>query len=199
MNTIQKYTIFFASICFGFFCVWGGVSASTEVFARDLSLGMRGSDVLVLQQILREETFFTYPTNTGYFGTQTREALVAYQIANKLPVSGVVDTEVRSVLNKTYEVSTFSTPTEETDLMKTVDLLIALGIIPQNERAHVRTILTNRTTVSNTLLDFSPTNIPVFTIKKNGHTTISIPTSSFGSTSLPVFIIGSTTIPKGTQ
>jgi len=48
-------------------------------FTRNLTTGMRGTDVKKLQMALKELGFFTYPKCTGYFGGVTRKAVIDFQ------------------------------------------------------------------------------------------------------------------------
>ncbi|ATO37800.1 glycoside hydrolase [Geobacillus thermodenitrificans] len=59
--------------------------------ARTLSVGMRGDDVKVLQQRLKQLGYFKYPEITGYFGTVTEAAVKQFQQANGLKVTGKAD------------------------------------------------------------------------------------------------------------
>ncbi|WPZ18144.1 peptidoglycan-binding protein [Geobacillus subterraneus] len=59
--------------------------------ARPLSVGMRGDDVKVLQQQLKQLGYFQYPQITGYFGTVTEAAVKQFQQANGLPATGKAD------------------------------------------------------------------------------------------------------------
>ncbi len=56
---------------------------------RTLSVGKTGSDVSSLQQFLKDKGFFKYPKITGYFGLGTRNALISFQSAYKLPKDGI--------------------------------------------------------------------------------------------------------------
>lgn len=58
---------------------------------RVLKKGMSGTDVLQLQQALKDLGYFKYKTVTTYFGTVTETSVKNFQRANRLPVSGVVD------------------------------------------------------------------------------------------------------------
>jgi len=71
-------------------------------FLVDLKQGMSNNDVMELQKRLRAEGFFTYPTDTGYFGTFTFNAVVAYQLAHPTIgfVTGFVGPLTRAELNK---------------------------------------------------------------------------------------------------
>lgn len=71
-------------------------------FLFDLRLGMNNADVVQLQARLRSEGFFTYPTNTGYFGSITFAAAKAYQAAHPEIgyVTGFVGPLTRGVLNR---------------------------------------------------------------------------------------------------
>lgn len=70
-------------------------------FTTDLSGGMAGNDVTELQERLRLEGFFTYPTASGFFGPVTKAAVVAYQQAKGItPSAGYVGPMTRASLNK---------------------------------------------------------------------------------------------------
>jgi peptidoglycan hydrolase-like protein with peptidoglycan-binding domain len=53
------------------------------------SFGSRGTDVRVIQYLLRHRGYSLPPT--GYFGPQTRAAVAAYQRLRQLPVTGAMD------------------------------------------------------------------------------------------------------------
>lgn len=57
---------------------------------RLLHIGMEGADVALLQTILKGWGYYTYPEITGYFGTVTRAAVIAFQGANGLEQVGNV-------------------------------------------------------------------------------------------------------------
>ena len=73
---------------------------STFNFTIDLSEGMRNDDVKNLQSKLRKEGFFNFPTDTGYFGSITKSAVIAYQTSKGLPATGFVGPLTRVELNK---------------------------------------------------------------------------------------------------
>jgi len=54
----------------------------------NLSLGNHGKDVSKLQKFLRGEGDFTYPTNTGYFGSETENAVKHWQASHGVVSSG---------------------------------------------------------------------------------------------------------------
>lgn len=76
------------------------VSASAQgyMFNKNLSVGMRNADVTALQNYLANAGFFS-ATATGYFGSVTKAAVVAFQLANNLPGTGFVGVLTRGVLN----------------------------------------------------------------------------------------------------
>ncbi len=77
------------------------LGASTFNFTMNLHIGMSGNDVTQLQKHLRTLGLFTYPTDTGYFGPITREAVIAYQkLHNITPAVGFVGPLTRAELNK---------------------------------------------------------------------------------------------------
>ncbi|MDQ0257228.1 peptidoglycan hydrolase-like protein with peptidoglycan-binding domain [Evansella vedderi] len=57
---------------------------------RNLSFGMQNSDVVILQEQLKELGFFKHHTATGYFGPITRQAVQDFQRANRLTPDGIV-------------------------------------------------------------------------------------------------------------
>jgi len=67
-------------------------AACPNIIARALYLGLRGPDVSELQQFLRERGYFTYPTNTGYFGPSTEQAVQDFQKAQGIVSSGDPET-----------------------------------------------------------------------------------------------------------
>lgn len=70
------------------------------VFKSLLSIGAKGVEVVALQQKLRELGLFKFSTNTGYFGTVTKAAVVAFQKKYNLkPYPGVVGPLTRTALN----------------------------------------------------------------------------------------------------
>lgn len=76
------------------------LGASTFTFTRNLRLGSRGDDVVELQSRLRTEGFFTFATNTGYFGQATLKAVKAYQKAHGIIDTGIVGKLTLAELNK---------------------------------------------------------------------------------------------------
>lgn len=66
----------------------------------NLTKGMSGKQVEQLQQMLRDAGYFTYPTNTGYFGDITEKALNDFQKSRGLPVSGQFDSTTSDVLTQ---------------------------------------------------------------------------------------------------
>ncbi len=79
------------------------LGATDFKFLNDLSIGMQSNDVMELQKRLRAEGFFTFPTDTGYFGPITFAAAKAYQEAhfNQIGyVTGFVGPLTRAVLNQ---------------------------------------------------------------------------------------------------
>ena len=73
----------------------------------NLTKGMRGESVTQLQQMLRDAGFFNYPTNTGYFGDITEKALADYQKSRGLPVTGVYNNSMSTMLQKEKETQDF--------------------------------------------------------------------------------------------
>ena len=53
-------------------------------FDKNLEYGQSGSEVLRLQSILKEMGFFTYPLCTGFYGSETAKAVLAFQWKYKI-------------------------------------------------------------------------------------------------------------------
>lgn len=64
--------------------------ALTASFPRTLYFGLSGTDVLLLQTLLKTWGYYTYPEITGYFGNVTKVAVVAFQKANGIEPVGVM-------------------------------------------------------------------------------------------------------------
>lgn len=80
-----------------------GVSPSTSSFrfTKTLALGNSGEEVRQLQLKLRTLRFFSYPSNTGFYGTVTRDAVIKFQRAQGLEPVGFVGPRTRGALNGT--------------------------------------------------------------------------------------------------
>lgn len=75
-------------------------SSTIARFDRNLSQGMSGEDVVALQVLLITKGFTIYAGATGYFGSQTRDSLIAFQKANNIsPATGYFGSKTRSVLD----------------------------------------------------------------------------------------------------
>jgi peptidoglycan hydrolase-like protein with peptidoglycan-binding domain len=68
-----------------------------QTVSRALTTGDSGTEVELLQRRLREQNYFDSPV-TGYFGPITREAVVSFQAAQRLPATGVADTSTLAAL-----------------------------------------------------------------------------------------------------
>lgn len=90
-------------------------SASTSLipskftFTKNFSIGSNGPDVLELQKILVSLGFLKATPN-GNFGPTTKEAVVNFQIANKISPVGTVGPQTRITLNSQSQTSTTITP-----------------------------------------------------------------------------------------
>lgn len=75
------------------------LGATTYNFTRFLGRGDTGADVTALQEILVTAGFLK-SAPTGYFGSLTQKALLAYQVSRGLPGVGVLGPLTRSVIHK---------------------------------------------------------------------------------------------------
>jgi peptidoglycan hydrolase-like protein with peptidoglycan-binding domain len=77
---------------------------------RPLTVGSSGPDVVELQDFLKTQGYFNYPTSTGFFGSVTWKAVAAYQAANGLEAVGNVGPKTRVLINSLVSNTTPSTP-----------------------------------------------------------------------------------------
>jgi Putative peptidoglycan binding domain len=85
--------------------------AAAYTFSNNLTVGSTGADVVALQQALIAAgqsipSIQSGAAQPGYFGSQTKAAVVAFQTANGLPSTGFVGPLTRGVLNGTASAST---------------------------------------------------------------------------------------------
>ena len=71
--------------------VTGNVAHAESSLTADVKMGAQGEKVMMLQDFLRAEGYFTLPS-TGYYGPITTAALKSYQTANGLTPTGMLDT-----------------------------------------------------------------------------------------------------------
>ncbi len=70
------------------------------IFTRNLTVGMRGEDVVQLQNLLISKNLLEPIYNTGYFGPITRASLIKYQQANNItPAEGYFGAITRASIN----------------------------------------------------------------------------------------------------
>ena len=69
------------------------------MFQKNMANGAKSNDVKELQKRLRALGLFTYPTDTGTYASMTANAVKAYQKANGLKQTGIVDIATRAKLN----------------------------------------------------------------------------------------------------
>ncbi|MDF2674608.1 MAG: SpoIID/LytB protein [Clostridiales bacterium] len=76
------------------------VTAPAFTTTRTLKIGMSGTDVKQLQEALKKLGVFTYSSITNYFGTVTQTSVKAFQKANGMSQTGVVDAAVVKKINE---------------------------------------------------------------------------------------------------
>lgn len=69
-----------------------------QALAATLSYGSSGPDVVKLQQALREQGYFTYRSNTGYYGAVTQDAVIRLQRDWGLYVDGIAGPKTQNAL-----------------------------------------------------------------------------------------------------
>ena len=76
------------------------LGAAVYNFTTDLTVGSYGADVTALQQFLISGGYSIPAGATGYFGSQTKSAVTAYQKAHSLPTTGYVGPLTLALLDK---------------------------------------------------------------------------------------------------
>lgn len=77
----------------------GKASADTDI----LRVGDKGAKVEELQRTLRVLELYEYPELEGFFGTDTRSALMNFQKAHGLEVNGIADAETFEAMDKALD------------------------------------------------------------------------------------------------
>ncbi|HBP63514.1 MAG TPA: hypothetical protein DD730_04410 [Desulfosporosinus sp.] len=72
-----------------------------HIFTIDMRFGDRNNEVTALQDRLKSEGFFPNIPSTGYFGSISKKAVVAYQTKHNIPSTGFCGPLTRSALNNT--------------------------------------------------------------------------------------------------
>ena len=91
---------FFIPILFCIIYFFGKSATFTQyLYSGMTALNATNNEVKALQGRLKSDGFFTGSV-TGYFGSQTKSALEAYQKKNGLSAIGVVGPATRALLNK---------------------------------------------------------------------------------------------------
>lgn len=89
---------------------------SFAAFARDLTIGAQGTDVTQLQTFLISQGFAIPAGATGYFGTQTKAAVAAFQAAHGIsPAAGYFGPITRAKVNSMQVVTPPSVPDTNDD------------------------------------------------------------------------------------
>ncbi len=92
-----------------------------EIPAKALKKGMENNDVKIMQQRLKDLKYFE-GTCTGYFGTQTLEAVKNFQKKNKLTVDGIAGVKTLSIMYSSSAID--GGLTEDEKLMLRIDAMI---------------------------------------------------------------------------
>ena len=79
------------------------VNTNTLKITRTLKIGMKGSDVKTVQQVLNK-LGYSIGTADGVYGSKTYNAVKTYQIKNKIPATGIVESKTASSLSVKYSV-----------------------------------------------------------------------------------------------
>src|SRR6185312_6114685 len=87
--------------------------ASALTITRPLAFGSTGSDVSALQQFLKDQGYFTYPSITEYYGGFTWRAVAAFQYDHGLESVGNVGPKTRALI-AALTASTSTTPNTTT-------------------------------------------------------------------------------------
>lgn len=113
------------------------LGASTHNFTVDLHLGSSGADVTALQEFLIDAGYSISAGATGYFGSQTKQAVIAYQRANSIaPAAGYIGPLTLARLNR-GNVPTFIDETRDTlfiSLISTIESIASQISLTSQEK-----------------------------------------------------------------
>jgi len=99
-QTVESLLAMIAQLQAQLAALMGGSTGATVTFTSDLTIGSRGTDVTALQNWLISKGFSIPAGATGYFGTQTKAAVAAWQAsANIAPAVGYFGPISRGVVN----------------------------------------------------------------------------------------------------
>ncbi|MFC4102863.1 C40 family peptidase [Paenibacillus xanthanilyticus] len=73
-------------------------SSTTTTTSTLLKVGSTGDAVIKLQTVLKQLGYFTYPTITNYYGTVTRDAVMAFQLDYGLAADGMAGTMTQTAI-----------------------------------------------------------------------------------------------------
>ncbi|MBD2494586.1 peptidoglycan-binding protein [Nostoc sp. FACHB-280] len=111
-----------------------------------LRFGSRGTAVAQLQQNLRDLGYFNGP-KTGYFGSQTQQALIRFQQASRIPANGVFDSRTAQALQGNLSVGgeypTLAEGSRGPAVTKLQQRLRDLGYFKTNPTGNFRSITKN--------------------------------------------------------
>ncbi|MFA6397824.1 MAG: peptidoglycan-binding domain-containing protein [Candidatus Paceibacterota bacterium] len=81
------------------------ITLPSTTFKRTLNIGMSGSDVKNLQNILIENGYLPIGKNTGYYGLLTKSAVIKFQGENNISINGKFDSITSAKFLPTYTQS----------------------------------------------------------------------------------------------
>ena len=89
--------------------------SKSKKIRRNLSSGMRGYDVYILQQMLKDDNYMSSITNAGYFDTATYNGLYDFQKKNKINTTGRLDANTKACMaGESYEEAIIEADTTAT-------------------------------------------------------------------------------------
>jgi sortase (surface protein transpeptidase) len=124
--------LLFIALLIGFFTIGNSAEGAGFVFAKNLTIGVRGVEVTALQQFLIDGGFLKILAPTGYFGPVTRSALGAWQKSVGItPSVGYFGVISRARINATAkQVPIIPTPTAIATTTISVEAPVALAGAP---------------------------------------------------------------------
>lgn len=153
----------------------GIILSSSPVFAATLlKTGSRGNEVSNLQQTLKNQGYYAYKV-TGYYGSITKNAVIAFQKANGLLVDGIAGPQTLSTLYGNTNVSSANSANISEDIYWLARLIEAeAGGEPYNGKVAVGNVVMNRVksslfpnTVKGVIFEYYK-GIPMFSPVDNG-------------------------------
>jgi peptidoglycan hydrolase-like protein with peptidoglycan-binding domain len=132
--------------------VAGSISAQTNVFSRNLTVGNSGNDVAQLQTLLESAGYLTMPQGVakGYFGSLTKRALIKYQLVVGVPGTGYFGPLTQAKMNFKFVG----------DPIPKVNTPMITSVTPSSGPTGTKIIISGQNLTTDTVINFGTWRFP---------------------------------------